>query len=236
MSYQPQQDLRNSSHQVNEYNEDSEGLLFQLTPLHKCSAWLIHLCPIIFLLIVLIFSSILHPQLHSTTFQTKLHNSVLISYYKDLSAPPIRSITLQKSSEISSEQCDAGTTPETFFLYPPIHSGCLCPDGTVHNRAYCFLKSECSYIESKNSIPLSYFRKAKLCVRRYAKMEFYIKSEAACPPAYARACGSLVCLHNSLRTSDSNVLTAISEAAADSTVDKSFDQSDRCTQACEHCN
>ena len=228
MFYQPRQDLRNFSHQVNEFNFESEDLLFQPAPLPK--RWLIYLLPFILLLLVFIFSCILFFHLHFTTFKTKLHNSVhnsvLISYYKDLSAPPIRSIMLKKSSE-TTEQCDAGTIPETFFLYPPIRSGCLCPDGTVNNHAYCFLKSECSYIESKNSIPLSYFRKAKLCIKRYAEIEFHIKSEAACPPSYARACGSLVCLHNSLGISGSNVLTAINEAAMDSAVDKSFDQSDR---------
>ena len=128
--------------------------------------------------------------------------------------------------ENPSEQCASGATPEKLFMYPPIRSGCLCRDGTVHSHAYCFVQEKCTYVKSKEAKPLFYFRKAKLCVKRYEKSQFRIKSEAECPAEYSEACGSLVCLHNSLGTNGINVLTTIREAAADSLTDKSFDQSD----------
>ena len=212
--YVPQQDLR-TSQRVNEYNEEAEGLLYQQTPLHKCTSWLVHLCPFIFLLVVLIVSCVLFHRVRSDeTTNAKEANSVLADYYKDLHAAPIRSISLKPSAEIDANNCPAGHTAETIFNYPIINSGCLCNDGTTHVRAYCWTHDTCTYVHSRTFTPFQNYKKSKVCVQRLASDQFVLKpsSTESCPTGFSKACGTNLCLKDALTTPEytvwKNILTS----------------------------
>ena len=75
--YVPQQDSR-TNQRANEFNEEEEGPLYQLSPMNTCSSWLLHLCPFIFLMLTLIVSYVLFQQVNSLqTSQDKQSKSLI---------------------------------------------------------------------------------------------------------------------------------------------------------------
>ena len=219
--YVVQQDLR-TSQRVNEYNEEAEGLLYNQTPLHKCSSWLVHLCPFIFLLVVLIVSCVLFHRVNSNeTTDAKTANSVLSDYYSDLYAAPLHLAVIKDSA--STAACGvAGQEFETVFNYPIINGGCLCNDRSTHNRAYCWTHTDtCTYVNSRTYTPFNTYKKSKVCVQRYASDQYMLKpsSTEPCPTDY-KLCGNNLCLKNGL--ADTKVVKNIITSTVAG--DKSFDQ------------
>lgn len=216
------EDELKSSRNMNEFNrgEEGKGLLFRETLLHRLTSWFIYLCPLIFFLILVIFSicivSITYSP-HDDSVPSALRVFKTLKENRD-------KIPFQKIKSISSTEdatthvvpsCDDGWETYIFYKWPGTNSGCLCSDSsTAHNTAYCWFHRDCKSISSTNSKDADIWKEHKICALRYDSNKFsFVEASETCKTGFKK-CQSTICVENSLDCPVTDITTIETSATA----------------------
>eukprot|EP00825_Cyclidium_porcatum_P040407 TRINITY_DN50_c0_g2_i2.p1 TRINITY_DN50_c0_g2~~TRINITY_DN50_c0_g2_i2.p1 ORF type:complete len:502 (-),score=69.81 TRINITY_DN50_c0_g2_i2:4-1509(-) len=162
LSGQPQTQLITSSvYQPAPTLKTSKDILIDLAkqpvnPLLSILRQLICLMPLILAIFVIVMTSILIHKHLSVSNTLEQSRSVVSNVERNLALKTFYDI----KSKLSTEQCDQGWTELVLGQFPEVHSGCLCDDGSIHNRAYCLFRPRfsltCSYYSGSNAMNIKF--------------------------------------------------------------------------------
>lgn len=159
------------SNQMSSFNRLSEtrALLHPESLTNRLSKWTLYLSPLIFFFICFVFLIVVLSlnYVHADSNIVSAENT-LTALAKNLQKNPIIKLKAleQEAAGQPEAQCEAGFTKELIYNWPGIESGCLCPDGTVHNWAYCQLYGKCSWINALNAQEFKHWTANYICVKR----------------------------------------------------------------------
>lgn len=72
-----------------------------------------------------------------------------------------------------TDSCPIDYYSENLGHFNALNSGCLCQDGSVHSRAYCWLKGdECTYYKGSFSKNIHFWKNRKICAKKLKAWKF----------------------------------------------------------------
>lgn len=120
------------------------------------------LLPILFALFIFITTIILLAKDKKTADQMEAAKQVLIFTDRNLNKKPIYQIT--GVDELTN--CLSGFTEMYVGEFDEISGGCICQDGSVHSKAYCYLKmkftTSCKILSGQSEISLKLWTKEEI--------------------------------------------------------------------------
>ena len=173
------------------YNPDAEerGLISKSN--RNLLRELLFLLPLIFFLIVLFFASgLLIKNHHSSDSGRNEAHSALEYLAKNIKLAPIQDAKFVKAGA----NCPDGFTKEILGNYPGSHSGCVCKDGSVHTRSYCWFKSssDCKYSKGTQGHQYKVWSAHSVCTKRFTGWK-KIKAASECK-APMKVCQKDICV------------------------------------------
>lgn len=149
------------------------------------------LIPLAFFLIVLFFSvALIIYNHHQQDNGRKEAHSALDYLAHNLKKAPIHDLKLIAHAT----NCPEGFEKEGLGHYPGTESGCMCKDGSVHTKSYCWFKSsdECKYSGASQSHEVKVWATHSFCVKRFSNWKF-IKAASECPSTM-KVCQKEICV------------------------------------------
>ena len=151
-----------------------------------------YLCPLIFLLIALLFAIVMLHYHHEV--DTQQHNEA-VDAVKVMGANLEKHMIKDLKTVKAHENCPTGYKHQSLKGYYGTESGCLCSDGSVHSKSYCWFKSnhECKYSSGFPSKSFKSIHGAKICLQRFSSLTLQ-NAEGKCPTTHPKKCPSQVCM------------------------------------------
>lgn len=170
-----------------------------------------YLWPLLFLILALLFAIVMmhyNSSVQNSNFE-EAHDAV-----NTLSANLNKKFIEDIKTVKETETCPAGFKHENVGKFYGTDSGCLCSDGSVHSRSYCWFKSsnECKYSSEMSEKPFKAFLNTKFCVKHLAAVT-HETSPGHCPATHPKRCPDTVCVAESGKCQVTSIVAA--EGAAD---------------------
>lgn len=202
---QVEPEIRGAPQEEEPYNVH-EGLIEKDTQANKVTAWILYLCPIIYLVVIFIMSICMVCVTEISSYNlTRNSINVIQNFYDNQALEPIQNIefltnyTLTANSSNTTSNCSSGYSLYSFYTFPGVDSGCLCEDGSTHSSAYCLVVTSngCESVTSRSSEAFYDFNEAYVCLQHYSSGDIEELNETGtCATGYTKCLSNYCVLSN----------------------------------------